>query len=169
MPSGSRASLFIRMRAWFTIRRFGQKGADATERSSREANENPFPISAEPRADASYWRHPRVRVRCGPRTGAAWPSAARDSDAARRCSSPTLTPTDGLRRLLDNVCRCIPGKGGGGQPAHPQGLDSRYGGGRTHALIALDPSPPMSERCPRSAKSVDLLPASNGKGSRCRV
>src|SRR5712691_1976400 len=44
-------------------------------------------------------------------------------------------PTEGLRRLLDSVCRRISGKGGEASAIFR--LDTQYGGGKTHALIAL--------------------------------
>src|SRR5436309_15281124 len=44
-------------------------------------------------------------------------------------------PTDGLKRLLDNVCRRLSGKGGEASAIFR--LDTQYGGGKTHALIAL--------------------------------
>lgn len=44
-------------------------------------------------------------------------------------------PTEGLKRLLDNVCRRMVGKGGEANAIFR--LDTQYGGGKTHALIAL--------------------------------
>jgi hypothetical protein len=44
-------------------------------------------------------------------------------------------PTEGLKRLLDNVCRRLVGKGGEANAIFR--LDTQYGGGKTHALIAL--------------------------------
>jgi hypothetical protein len=44
-------------------------------------------------------------------------------------------PTEGLRRLLDNVCRRLTGKGGEASAIFR--LDTQYGGGKTHSLIAL--------------------------------
>lgn len=44
-------------------------------------------------------------------------------------------PTDGLKRLLDNVGRRLTGKGGEASAIFR--LDTQYGGGKTHALIAL--------------------------------
>jgi hypothetical protein len=44
-------------------------------------------------------------------------------------------PTDGLKRLLDNVCRRLSGTGG--EASSIFRLDTQYGGGKTHALIAL--------------------------------
>src|SRR5690606_31084780 len=43
-------------------------------------------------------------------------------------------PTTGLKRLIDNVCRRLGALGGA--PAIFR-LDTQYGGGKTHALIAL--------------------------------
>lgn len=44
-------------------------------------------------------------------------------------------PTAGLRSLLDNVCRRL--SGSGGEASAIFRLDTQYGGGKTHALIAL--------------------------------
>src|SRR5690242_347675 len=44
-------------------------------------------------------------------------------------------PTRGLRSLLDNVCRRL--SGAGGQAASIFRLDTQFGGGKTHGLIAL--------------------------------
>ncbi len=44
-------------------------------------------------------------------------------------------PTRGLRNLLDNVCRRL--SGAGGEAAAIFRLDTSYGGGKTHGLIAL--------------------------------
>ena len=44
-------------------------------------------------------------------------------------------PTQGLRALLENVCRRL--SGAGGEAASIFRLDTQYGGGKTHALIAL--------------------------------
>ena len=44
-------------------------------------------------------------------------------------------PTRGLRNLLDNVCRRL--TGAGGEAAAIFRLDTSYGGGKTHGLIAL--------------------------------
>ena len=44
-------------------------------------------------------------------------------------------PTDGLKRLLDNVCRRLSGTGG--EASSIFRLDTQYGGGKTHALIAI--------------------------------
>ena len=44
-------------------------------------------------------------------------------------------PTRGLKRLLANVCRRLSGAGGGVGPIFR--LDTAYGGGKTHGLIAL--------------------------------
>ncbi|NOT26724.1 MAG: hypothetical protein HOP16_11535 [Acidobacteria bacterium] len=43
-------------------------------------------------------------------------------------------PTDGLKRLLDSVCRRL--SGAGGKASAIFRLDTQYGGGKTHALIA---------------------------------
>lgn len=44
-------------------------------------------------------------------------------------------PTEGLRRLLEHVCRRLSGTGGEASAIFR--LDTQYGGGKTHALIAL--------------------------------
>ena len=44
-------------------------------------------------------------------------------------------PTAGLKQLLENVCLRLTGKGG--EAASIFRLDTQYGGGKTHALIAL--------------------------------
>ena len=44
-------------------------------------------------------------------------------------------PTDGLKLLLENVCLRLSGKGG--EAASIFRLDTQYGGGKTHSLIAL--------------------------------
>ena len=44
-------------------------------------------------------------------------------------------PTRGLKNLLDNVCRRL--SGAGGEAAAIFRLDTSYGGGKTHGLIAL--------------------------------
>jgi hypothetical protein len=44
-------------------------------------------------------------------------------------------PTNGLKRLLENVCRRL--SGAGGEASAIFRLDTQYGGGKTHALIAL--------------------------------
>ncbi len=44
-------------------------------------------------------------------------------------------PTAGLRALLENVCRRL--SGAGGEAASIFRLDTQYGGGKTHSLIAL--------------------------------
>ena len=44
-------------------------------------------------------------------------------------------PTDGLKRLLEHVCRRL--SGAGGEASSIFRLDTQYGGGKTHALIAL--------------------------------
>jgi len=44
-------------------------------------------------------------------------------------------PTKGLKDLLKNVCQRLSGKGG--EVAAVFRLDTQYGGGKTHSLIAL--------------------------------
>ena len=55
------------------------------------------------------------------------------ADAARFFAN--TYPTRGLRNLLSNVCRRL--SGGGGEAAAIFRLDTSYGGGKTHGLIAL--------------------------------
>ncbi len=44
-------------------------------------------------------------------------------------------PTRGLKNLLENVCRRLGGSGGEAAPIFR--LDTSYGGGKSHGLIAL--------------------------------
>lgn len=60
--------------------------------------------------------------------------------ASKEYSDPALFfantyPTRGLKNLLDNVCRRL--SGAGGEVASIFRLDTSYGGGKTHGLIAL--------------------------------
>ena len=62
------------------------------------------------------------------------------SDAPREYrDAPTFFantyPTEGLKALLKNVCQRL--SGNGGEAASVFRLDTQYGGGKTHALIAL--------------------------------
>jgi predicted AAA+ superfamily ATPase len=68
-------------------------------------------------------------------------------------------PTDGIRRLLNNVCRRISGKGGEASAIFR--LDTQYGGGKTHALIALAHVAANARKVPNISEFVDpsLLPA----------
>ena len=67
-------------------------------------------------------------------------------------------PTEGLKRLLDNVCRRLSGKGGEASAIFR--LDTQYGGGKTHALIALAHAAESGRSVPTIAEFVDpaILP-----------
>ena len=67
-------------------------------------------------------------------------------------------PTEGLKRLLDNVCRRLSGKGGDASALFR--LDTQYGGGKTHALIALAHAAEFGRSVPNIAEFVDpaMLP-----------
>jgi hypothetical protein len=67
-------------------------------------------------------------------------------------------PTEGLKRLLDSVCRRISGKGGEASAIFR--LDTQYGGGKTHALIALAHVAANARKVPNIGEFVDpsLLP-----------
>ena len=69
-------------------------------------------------------------------------------------------PTDGLKRLLDNVCRRLSGTGG--EASSIFRLDTQYGGGKTHALIALSHLARGAAGVPNIAEflSPGLLPRS---------
>ena len=68
-------------------------------------------------------------------------------------------PTEGLKRLLDSVCRRV--SGAGGEASAIFRLDTQYGGGKTHALIALAHAANEGHRVPNIAEFVDpsLLPS----------
>lgn len=68
-------------------------------------------------------------------------------------------PTEGLKRLLENVCRRLSGQGGEASAIYR--LDTQYGGGKTHALIALAHAATHGGTVPTIAEFVDpaLLPA----------
>ncbi len=68
-------------------------------------------------------------------------------------------PTQGLRDLLANVCRRL--SGSGGEAAAIFRLDTSYGGGKTHGLIALAHAASGLAEVPNAAEFVDpsLLPA----------
>ncbi|MEQ1897466.1 MAG: DUF499 domain-containing protein [Vicinamibacterales bacterium] len=72
-------------------------------------------------------------------------------------------PTEGLKRLLDNVCRRLSGTGGEASAIFR--LDTQYGGGKTHALIALAHVAAAGRQVPNIAEFVDpaMLPASTVK------
>ena len=67
-------------------------------------------------------------------------------------------PTRGLKNLLANVCRRL--TGAGGEVAAIFRLDTSYGGGKTHALIALTHAARGLEGVPNISEFVDssLLP-----------
>jgi hypothetical protein len=67
-------------------------------------------------------------------------------------------PTDGLKRLLDNISRRL--SGAGGEASAIFRLDTQYGGGKTHALIALAHVANTGRKVPNIAEFVDptLLP-----------
>lgn len=67
-------------------------------------------------------------------------------------------PTAGLRNLLTNVCRRL--SGAGGEASAIFRLDTQYGGGKTHALIALSHAARGAASVPNIAEFVDkkLLP-----------
>ena len=68
-------------------------------------------------------------------------------------------PTRGLKRLLADVCRRLSGAGGAAGPIFR--LDTAYGGGKTHALIALAHAARGLRDAPDAAEFVDpaLWPA----------
>jgi hypothetical protein len=67
-------------------------------------------------------------------------------------------PTAGLRNLLANVCRRL--SGAGGEASAIFRLDTQYGGGKTHALIALSHAAGGAASVPNIDEFVDpgLLP-----------
>ena len=69
-------------------------------------------------------------------------------------------PTRGLKNLLANVCRRL--SGAGGEAASILRLDTSYGGGKTHGLIALCHAARGMQGVPGIADFVDssLLPQS---------
>ena len=70
-------------------------------------------------------------------------------------------PTRGLKNLLANVCRRL--VGAGGEVASIFRLDTAYGGGKTHGLIALCHAARGMQGVPGIAEFVDpsLLPQSH--------
>ena len=70
-------------------------------------------------------------------------------------------PTVGLRDLLANVCRRL--SGAGGEAASIFRLDTSYGGGKTHGLIALAHAARGLETVPNAGEFVEptLLPSRN--------
>lgn len=69
-------------------------------------------------------------------------------------------PTVGLRNLLANVCRRL--SGAGGEASAIFRLDTQYGGGKTHALIALSHAARGAASVPNISEFLDpkLLPKS---------
>lgn len=67
-------------------------------------------------------------------------------------------PTVGLRNLLANVCRRL--SGAGGEASAIFRLDTQYGGGKTHSLIALSHAARGAASVPNISEFVDpdLLP-----------
>lgn len=67
-------------------------------------------------------------------------------------------PTEGLKSLLQNVCRRL--SGAGGEAAALFRLDTNYGGGKTHGLIALVHACHAGRKVPNISEFVDrdLLP-----------
>lgn len=87
-------------------------------------------------------------------------------DAAEEYADPSRFfansyPTAGLRDLLANVCRRL--SGSGGEAASIFRLDTSYGGGKTHGLIALAHAASGLASIPNAAEFVDpsLLPSGN--------
>lgn len=70
-------------------------------------------------------------------------------------------PTEGLKRLLDNVCRRL--SGAGGEASAIFRLDTQYGGGKTHALIALAHVAAAGRSVPNIAEFVDPAILPSGK------
>jgi hypothetical protein len=70
-------------------------------------------------------------------------------------------PTEGLRRLLDSVCRRISGKGGEASAIFR--LDTQSGGGKTHALIALAHVAANALKVPNIGEFVDPSVLSTGR------
>ena len=80
------------------------------------------------------------------------------ADAARFFAN--TYPTQGLKNLLANVCRGLSGVGG--EAAAIFRLDTSYGGGKTHGLIALAHAVKGLQDVPNAAEFIDtaLLPES---------
>ena len=70
-------------------------------------------------------------------------------------------PTRGLKSLLENVCRRL--SGAGGEAAAIFRLDTQYGGGKTHGLIALVHAVQASKEIPTISEFVDPAILPNGK------
>lgn len=70
-------------------------------------------------------------------------------------------PTRGLKALLENVCLRL--KGGGGAVSSIFRLDTQYGGGKTHGLIALSHAARGFPGAPRASLveflKADLIPS----------
>ena len=73
----------------------------------------------------------------------------------------TPTPTRGLKNLLANVCRRLSGVGDSAAAIFR--LDTSYGGGKTHGLIALSHAAKGMDGVPNIEEFVDpsLLPTGN--------
>lgn len=63
-------------------------------------------------------------------------------------------PTEGLKRLLENVCRRL--SGAGGEASAIFRLDTQYGGGKTHSLIALAHAAKNGRQVPTIGEFLDL-------------
>lgn len=71
----------------------------------------------------------------------------------------TTYPTRGLKNLLSNICRRL--SGAGGEVASIFRLDTQFGGGKTHGLIALVHAARGMAGVPNTSEFIDaaLLPA----------
>ena len=72
-------------------------------------------------------------------------------------------PTRGLKRLLANVCRRLSGAGGGVGPIFR--LDTAYGGGKTHGLIALAHAAGGPRNAPGAAELAEIESVSARKAT----
>lgn len=70
-------------------------------------------------------------------------------------------PTAGLKNLLSNVCRRLSGKGG--EASSIFRLDTQYGGGKTHSLIALAHAAQRASDVPNIAEFLDPALVPKGK------
>ena len=77
------------------------------------------------------------------------------------CFFADTYPTRGLKNLLANVCRRLPGAGG--EVAAIFRLDTSHGGGKTHGLIALAHAANGLKGVPKLAEFVEpfLIPSGN--------
>ena len=85
----------------------------------------------------------------------------------RHDSSPTPIPTHGLKDLLANVCRRL--SGAGGEVAAIFRLDTSYGGGKTHGLIALAHAAKGMRGLADPEEFVEPLASSERAGARCGI